>query len=200
MQYVGQIIFALCIVIGQGSENVEHLRTFHAVDAGVDFLDSLLLLGSVLLLYDALNVAFSVADDAAIAKRIVHDCGQYGSSSAACLMRFAELFELLAVEQRSVAAKNQSGAGEALESLGGLHNSMAGAELLSLQSDGALLANHCFDHLSLMADDDNLFVCACDGSCVDDVLQHRLAAYLMQNLGIFAAHSGAFACGKDDGY
>jgi hypothetical protein len=48
-----------------------------------------------------------------------------------------------------------------------------------------------------MAYDNNLFVCAGSACSVNYVLQHGLAAYLVQYLGVFAAHSCAFACGED---
>ena len=200
LQYVSQVIFALCIVVGQGSQHVKHLRAFHAVNTGVDFLDSLLLFGSIFLLYDALYIAVGIAYNAAVAERVIHNCRKYGSSSAAFLMCFAEFFQLFAVQQRSVAAQDERSAVEILQGIGSLHYSVAGAKLLGLQGDSSLIAYHCFYQLCFMAYDNNLFVCAGSACSVNYVLQHGLAAYLVQYLGVFAAHSCSFACGEDDCY
>ena len=75
LQHIGEIIFTLCIIIGQGSEHIKHQGAFHAIDAGVDFLNSLLLLGSILLLHNGLYITLGIAHNAAIAKGVVHDCG-----------------------------------------------------------------------------------------------------------------------------
>ena len=112
-------------------------------------------------------------------------------------MCFTELFKLFAVQQWSVAAQDERSAVEVLQGVGGLHYSVAGAKLLGLQGDGSLITYHCFYQLCLVADDNHLFVCAGSACSVNYVLQHGLAAYLVQYLGVFAAHSCAFACGED---
>ena len=89
---------------------------------------------------------------------------------------------------------------EVLQSIGSLHYSVACTELLGLQGDGSLVTYHCFYQLCFVAYDNHLLVGTGSACSVNYVLQHGLAAYLVQYLGVFAAHSCAFACGEDDCY
>ena len=53
------------------------------VDAGVDLDDGCLVLRRILLLDDALHAAVGVADDAAVAGRVVDDRAQHGRGGTA---------------------------------------------------------------------------------------------------------------------
>ncbi|EJW97875.1 hypothetical protein EVA_14017 [gut metagenome] len=183
----------MSIFVGNISQHIEHQGTFHAVNSGIDFFNKLLFFCGILLLYNSLYVAVCVADNAAIAEGIIHNSSKNSCSCAGCFVSFVEFFQLYTVQQRGITAQNHSSALKACQCFFGLHNCVTGAELFCLQHNFALGAYHFFHKLSFVAYDNNLFSSTCCGGCVNNVLEHSFAAYLMQHLGQLTAHTSAFA-------
>ena len=73
---IGQIVFALSIVIFKAGQPVSQTSRRHHHDPGIDFANFLFFSRSVFLLDDALHIACSIAHDTAIAARIGQIDGQ----------------------------------------------------------------------------------------------------------------------------
>src|SRR5690606_1155723 len=81
---IGQVVFALGVVVGQAGQPVCRLAARQHHDAGIAFVDLQLFRRGVLLLDDGLNPAALVTDDPSIAGRVLH---QYREQSQAVVAR-----------------------------------------------------------------------------------------------------------------
>ena len=99
---VGQVELSLSIVgFEVGDRFIQQFGVEH-VDGRVHFAHGQFAAVGVLLFHNAQHVAFTVADDAAIAGRIVKNGGEHGGTIAALLMEGKQLVQRVGVEQRHI--------------------------------------------------------------------------------------------------
>ncbi len=84
---IGQIIFALRIIIVDAAQPVFQLCGGGGQNTGVDFTDFMLLLGGVLVLDNPLHLATVVAHDAPVSGRVLQRFSQHGHAIGARLQQ-----------------------------------------------------------------------------------------------------------------
>ena len=99
---IGQVELALSIVGFEVGNRFSQQFGVEHVDGRVHFVHSQFAAVSVLLFHNAQHVAFAVADDAAIAGRIVKNGGEHGGTIAALLMEGKQLVQRVGIEQRHI--------------------------------------------------------------------------------------------------
>ena len=194
-EYIGQVVLALGVVVGQMRQPALQRGRFGGDDAGVDDPDTALFLVGVLLFDDRGDAAFGVAHDAAIAGRVGDFRDQHGEPPG----RGEQTLQGFAADQRHVAVEDQHG-GRIGYLRHGLFDCVAGAQLLFLFGPEQVgLAGeglpHLFPSMSIHHMDAGRIQRARRG---DDLGQHRLPGDRLQYLGPGRAHAFAFAGGEDD--
>jgi hypothetical protein len=196
------LALSLPIRLDRGAEELVVERE----DAGVDLPDRALLVARVLLLDDRQHVAVVVADDPAVALRLVDDPGQDADRGLRRLVLAGEPPQRAALEERRVAVRDQDGAADRrdlllVERVERDPYGVAGAELLVLDGEHRLrqaLEDVRADLLALVADDraDPGRLEVADRR--EDMPDHAAAADLVQHLHRLGLHPGAAARGQDD--
>ena len=204
-QCVGQVELALRVVRLQSGDRLGEHGGLEHVDRGVHLLHGEFAAVGVLLLDDAQHVAFAVADDAAVAGRVVEDGGEHGGAVAGGGVEFDQAVQRLAVEQRHVGGGDEHRAVD-LAGFGELgHRALdgaAGAGDVVLVHDGDLLvigAGGFGDALGLEVHDHGQRVGIQGGHRIHDPVQEGLACKSMQHLRLVGTHAGTLAGGEDDG-
>ena len=159
------------------------------------------MLVGIFLLNDA-NHGFAFANDAAIAKRVVHMHGEHDHGRARLFALRDKGLNGFGGDKRAVARKNHERAlGNRAVGLRecpttGVHG-IAGAELLGLNGDFRIALNkrsNLFGHMSEHGD--HILDAGVMGG-VDDPAHERLAKHLMDNLGFVGFHAGSSARSKN---
>ena len=200
LEHVRQVVLALRVVVRHVRERLEEVLGGEAVDARVDLADLALRLRRVLVLDDLLDRAVRRADDAAVARRIRHDGREDRRLGSGCHMLIVEFLEERARQERRVAAEDHDRARLILEEFLRLQDGVARAELLRLRDELRLITDGLADHLAAEARHDDVALRTGRLGRIDDVLQHRLAARLVQDLRQLRLHARALAGREDDGY
>ena len=99
---VGQVELALSIVGFEVGDRFSQQFGVEHVDGRVHFMHGQFATVGVLLFHNAQHVAFAVADDAAIAGRIVKNGGEHGGAIAALLMEGEQVVQRVGVKQRHI--------------------------------------------------------------------------------------------------
>ena len=115
-------------------------------------------------------------------------------------MLVVELLEQRARQKRRVAAEHHDRSRLILQQVFRLQDGMARAELLRLRDELSLVADGLADHLAAKARHDDVALRTGSFSRIDDMLQHRLASRLVQDLRQLRLHARALAGREDDGY
>ncbi len=108
-------------------------------------------------------------------------------------MLVVELLEQRARQKRRVAAEHHDRARLILQQVFRLQDGMARAELLRLRDELSLVADGLADHFAAKARHDDVALRTGSFSRIDDMLQHRLASRLVQNLRQLRLHARALA-------
>ena len=206
-EHVGQIVFALCVVVGDFADMLLKLGAIEGVAAGVALKERLGLLGrAVLLLDDTGDGAAFVKLNASVAKGLGRREGEGGRGIGAAVYGLGELGYRVCLNERQVAIEHHNGAGIDAASLDGHLYGVAGTQALDLLNrlDGDGGVGICVlekrAHFVCMAPHDNDHAAAaCGDRSVDDPVNHRLAKDLMRYLGMVGLHACALAGGEDDG-
>ena len=161
------------------------------------------------MLDDARRLPVGLADDTAVAGRVVHDAGEQRCRVAALDVGLDELAQGVGAQQRRVAGEHHDGGlvvvVVAAEGGHADRGGIAGAVLLVLFDEcdvrprGGHLLDLLGDLLGAVADDHGGAVRSEEFQRVDDVEHHRPAADHVQRLGSSGAHAGALARCEDDG-
>ena len=140
LDHVGEVQLALVVVRAELAERGPQALRVEAVDAGVDLVDLLLVVGGVAILDDALD-APALPEHAAVALRSLDHRGQHGGHRTGRTMMLHEALEGLEREQRHVAGQHEDHALGGTRGLG-LQDGVAGAEPLLLLDDRHVVADH----------------------------------------------------------
>ena len=136
-EHVRQVELALGVVAAEPRERGEQRAAVEQVEARVDLADRELLLGRVargLGLDDALDAPLRVADDAAVAGRVLELHARDRRRGAGLLVRGDQRGDRLAGDERHVAVDDQHGRGR-VDRAGGGGDRVAGAAGLRLDRD-----------------------------------------------------------------
>lgn len=206
-EHVGQIVFALRVVVGNLADMLLELGAIEGVAAGVALKERLGLLGcAIFLLDDTGDGAVFVKFNASVAKGLGRSEGESGRGVGAAVYGLCELGYRVCLNERQVAIEHHDGAVLDAAGFDGHLYRMAGAQALDLLNrldgdgriDVCILKKH--THFVCMASHDNDHAAAACGDCsVNDPVDHRLAKDLMRYLGMVGLHACALAGGEDDG-
>ena len=194
---IGQIVFALRVVIGDVVKHIPQERHIKAVNAGVYFVDCQFFRRAVFLFDDFDDLPFFIADDAAVTGRIRHMCRQDRRCSAALFMAVDKGCKRFLRDQRRIATGYEEGASFPLEQRFCLQDSMACAKLFFLHDSFGLITEVIPDRFTAKPDDDDL---ALRPGCFDSpqyLFDHRDAADFVQNLGELRLHTRPLAGSED---
>src|SRR5450759_3491919 len=131
---VGEVILLLRIVRGHLAERREQRLEVERVDARVDLSDLSLAGRRVPLLDDAEDLV-AIADDPAVAERVVHDGGQHRSGRARFLVARQQGAQRAGREQGYVAREEHQGSADAGEQRLSLHHRVRGSQLGLLEDE-----------------------------------------------------------------
>lgn len=206
-EHVGQIVFALRVVVGNLADMLLELGAIEGVAAGVALKERLGLLGcAIFLLDDTGDGAVFVKFNASVAKGLGRSEGESGRGVGAAVYGLCELCYRVCLNERQVAVEHHNRAGIDAASLDGYLHGVAGTQALNLLNrlDGDGGVGICVlekrAHFVCMASYDNDHAAAACGDCsVDDPVDHRFAKDLMRYLGMVGLHACALAGGEDDG-
>ena len=98
--HVGQIIFALRIVALQRAQPVGQMAVGQDKNAGVHFADGFLRGGGIFFFHDLHYLPALVADDAPVARGVVHDVGEDAYALARGIQQGVQVF---GINQRHIA-------------------------------------------------------------------------------------------------
>ena len=154
------------------------------------------------------GLAVGLADDAAVAGRVVHHAGEQRGGVAALDVDVDELAQRLGAQQRCVARQHDDRrlvvVVVAAEGRHADRRGVAGAVLLDLLDEGDVgpagreLLHLLGDLLGAVADDDDRAFGMHQLEGVDDVQDHGPPADEVQRLGAARPHPGAFSGGEHD--
>lgn len=206
-EHVGQIVFALSVVVGNLADMLLELGAIEGVAAGVALKERLGLLGcAIFLLDDTGDGAVFVKFNASVAKGLGRSEGESGRGVGAAVYGLCELCYRVCLDERQVAVEHHNRAGIDAASLDGHLYGVAGTQALDLLNrlDGDGGVDICVlekrAHFVCMASHDNDHAAAaCGDRSVDDPVDHRFAKDLMRYLGVVGLHACALAGGEDDG-
>ena len=191
---IGDVIFALRIVVGELRQPALQIAAVGDQDAGIDFGD-LQLIGRGVFLLDNADDGAVFAYDAPVAAGIV----QHHRQQADAAFRFgvAQTLQRLLRDQRHVAVKHQD-IFVVSECGGGLLHCVAGAELFRLQHPvERRLGQRGLQPVAAVTIHQMNMARAEAGCGVDHVLNHGFACKGMQNFGQIGIHTGSLAGSKD---
>ena len=209
---VGEVLLALGVVRRHLREALTQHDRVEGVDARVDLADvervrELRVPGlaggeSVLVLDDAGDGTGFVAQDAAVAGRVLDLRGQHGDGVAARLVRARQVDEGLRREQRHVAVGDEDGAAQVgRQDVEGALGGAAGALDLVLIGDRRArleLLDVRGDDVALVTHDDREMLRLRAACRVDGVAEQAAATDRVQHLRDVGLHASALACGEDD--
>lgn len=206
-EHVGQIVFALRVVVGNLADMLLELGTVKGIAASVALKERLGLLGrAILLLDDTGDGAAFVKLNASVAKGLGRREGEGGRGIGAAVYGLGELGYRVCLNERQVAIEHHNGTVLDAASLDGHLYGVAGTQALDLLNrlDGDGGVGICVlekrAHFVCMASHDNDHAVAASGDrSVDDPVDHRFAKDLMRYLGVVGLHACALAGGEDDG-
>lgn len=206
-EHVGQIVLALCVIVGDFADMLLKLGAIKGVAAGVALKECFGLLGRAIFLFDnAGDGASLVKLNTSVAKGLGRREGEGGSSVGAAVYGLCELGYRVCLNERQVAVEHHNRAGIDAASLDGHLYGVAGTQALNLLNrlDGDGRIGVCIlkkrAHFVCMASHDNDHAAAaCGDRSVDDPVDHRFAKDLMRYLGVVGLHACALAGGEDDG-
>ena len=180
---VGQIVFALGVVGGDGSHGVEEALEREGVNAGIDLVDVALRRAGVALLDDTCN-PLAGSDDSAVAVRVGHDRGDDRGRGARLSVMIRQILQGLRREQRHVAREEDQGAGRTAERRR-CRQRMRGPELWLLhhEADTRVSRKSRFHRVRLVSDDDDRGAGLKNGGGRQDALDHREAGDAVQDFG-----------------
>ena len=166
-------------------------------NAGVAFGDRALGFVGVFLLDDGRDLASGIADDAAVAGRVV----QFNGEQAQLLRRYflEQALQGFDFNQRHVTVENQHGVG--LDERHGLSHRMAGPELFVLQDEIQIIGRQTLTHrIGAMADHDVDALWIKLPGAVDNMAEHRVAGNRMQNFRQRRTHASALTSSEDNDF
>ena len=203
---IGQVIFALGIVIADLGQELPEQRAIHRHDAGIAEADPPLRRRGVAMLDDRLQPALAVGDQPAVFPGIGGPHPQHhrrrtvgGAAPGQEALEGRGRDEGgIAIEDENVARRLVARCPRLAERLFGREHRMAGAELLRL--DGARMGRHRLaDRFHAGCHHDDHRRCAQRGQARQHMADHRPAGDGMQHLRQIGLHPRALAGGKDDG-
>lgn len=205
-EHVGQIVFALRVVVGNLADMLLELGAIEGVAAGVALKERLgLLRRAIFLLDDTGDGAVFAKFNASVAKGLGRSEGESGRGIGAAVYGLCELGYRVCLNERQVSVEHHNRAGIDAASLDGHLYGVAGTQAFDLLNrlDGDGGVGICVlkkrAHFVCMASHDNDHAAAaCGDRSVDDPVDHRLAKDLMRYLGMVGLHACALAGGEDD--
>ena len=166
------------------------------VVARIHLFDGPLRGGAVAVLDDALDVAVGVADDAAVAGRVVEDRRGQRRRRLLGLVLLDQRLEGLGPDQRTVAAQHERLAREILQMLLAAHDGVGGAQLLGLLHPDdvrRIVGKSLLDLVGAEPDDHVNLVYADTSARIEHIRQHGPAGHFVQHLRQLGVHPAAHA-------
>ena len=201
---VGQVELALSIVGFEVGDRFSQQFSVEHVDGRVHFMHGQFATVGVLLFYNAQHVAFAVADDAAIASRIVKNGGEHSGTIAALLMEGKQLVQRVGVEQRHIRSCDQHRAVKTALLLqlrhGALHGSSGAGNVILVDNGDTLIvgAGRFGDSFRLVVHDhgQRFRVERCHG--IHHTVQKRLSSQSVQHFRLVGTHAGTLTRRKNN--
>ena len=206
---VGEVVLALRVVGGELAQRGPEQVATERVDARADLVDVEFVGRGVAVFDDPLRLAVVLADDAAVAGRVVDDAREQRGRVAVGDVGLDEVGERLGPQQRRVAGEDDDGRVVVVVVVAGERGhpdrrGVAGAVLLDLLDEGDVRPRrrellHLLGHLlGAVADDERGAIGPQQFERVDDVQHHRPAADQVEWLGAVGPHARALAGGEHD--
>ena len=198
LEHVGQVELALRVVASHLLERLEKSLRVEAVEARVAFGDGGLGGVRVLLLDDALDAPFAVADDAPIAERVVELHGEHHNRRVRAGAHVGELANGIGRDKRAVARQHEQRAVEAGKRiLAGEHR--VGRAALRLLHDDLGVGHQRLHDLAGVPHHRHDAIGTRLARSVNNPTDEGLAENLVRNLGFFRLHTSSRTCGEHDG-
>ncbi len=199
---VGEVLLALRVVGADLGERRPQQRRVEGVDAAVDLADGPLLVGRVLLLDDGGDRPGVVAQEPAVAGRVIHRRGDDRHRVTARLVHRDELVQHLRAEQGHVAVGDDDGAGEVVGQ--GLEAALDGSAraldvvLVGDEHVGVVLEHVLGDPVAFVAHDDDEVLRTDPACCPQGVPDEGAPSDRVQHLRDRGLHACALTSGEDD--
>ncbi len=196
--HIGQVVLALGVVPAQSQQPFAQASRGRGHESRVDFAYLQLLRGRILLLDDGGDVPGGIADDAPVTRRVVNIHGQ--EAQGACVGRRNQFRQGCHADQRHVAVEHQHRMVVGNHAHG-LHDSVAGAQLIRLQYPLDVFVGERRLYLHAAMPIDHVDVGRAEIACgADHVLQQRPPCQWLQHFRQVGIHPLALTRSEyDDG-
>ena len=143
--HICDIVFALSIISIDIFEGFKETSIVKDISPRIDFLDLLFKIRSILLLNNFQNFVVLIANDTAIAERIICFCCQDSRNILVVDMEVNQIFQAFSCNQRSIASNDQRLTCQIFQNRLCHHNGMTRSQLLSLTDKVCLTCQDLLD-------------------------------------------------------